>query len=118
MAKIKPISILDSLSGKLDKDDGIYLYTNKKTGKQTTRHIGNKSDAPRTPAQIANSARFAEISRKVTLWFSLNKTPQTPEGTDEYKNVMAKYNSQNKYGHPNHFVRHLISIGEIQLPEQ
>ena len=65
MSKIKPISIIRSMSGKVCEHSDMYFRTNKQTGKVYTGKLCNPSDAAPSEAQNRVKTRFAKISAAV-----------------------------------------------------
>ena len=65
MSKIKPIAIIQSMSGKVCEHSDMYFRTNKQTQKVCTGKICYASDAEPTEAQIRVKNRFAKISAAV-----------------------------------------------------
>lgn len=62
MSKIKPISIVQSMSGKVCEHSDMYFRTNKQTGQVCTGKICYPSDAAPTEAQEKAKTRFAKVS--------------------------------------------------------
>ena len=65
MSKIKPIAIIESMSGKVCEHSDMYFRTNKQTGKVYTGKLCNPSDAAPSEAQNRVKTRFAKISAAV-----------------------------------------------------
>ena len=65
MSKIKPIAIIESMSGKVCEHSDMYFRTNKQTGKVYTGKLCNPSDAAPTEAQMRVKERFAKITAAV-----------------------------------------------------
>jgi hypothetical protein len=65
MSKIKPIAIIQSMSGKVCEHSGMYFRTNKRTNQVCTGKICNPSDADPSEAQLRVQSRFAKISAAV-----------------------------------------------------
>lgn len=61
MAKIRPIAIIDSMSGKVCEHSDMYFRTNKQTRVVYTGKICNPSTADPSEAQIKVQNRFAKL---------------------------------------------------------
>ena len=65
MSKIRPISIIQSMSGKVCEHSDMYFRTNRQTQAVYTGKICAPSDAEPTEAQLRVKERFAKISAAV-----------------------------------------------------
>ena len=65
MSKIRPISIIRSMSGKVCEHSDMYFRTNKQTEQVCTGKICYPSDAALSEAQLRVQERFAKISAAV-----------------------------------------------------
>ena len=65
MSRIKPIAIIQSMSGKVCEHSDMYFRTNKQTQQVYTGKICNPNDAEPTEAQLRVQSRFAKISAAV-----------------------------------------------------
>lgn len=65
MSKIKPIDIIDTMSGKVCEHSDMYFRTNKQTGDVFTGKLCNPSTAAPTEAQIKAKERFAKVAEAV-----------------------------------------------------
>lgn len=65
MSRIKPIAIIESMSGKVCEHSDMYFRTNKQTGKVYTGKLCNPSDAAPSEAQKRVKSRFAKITAAV-----------------------------------------------------
>ena len=61
MSKIKPIAIIESMSGKVCEHSDMYFRTNKQTGKVYTGKLCNPSEAAPSEAQERVKTRFTKI---------------------------------------------------------
>ena len=66
MSKIKPIAIIQSMSGKVCEHSDMYFRTNKQTQEVCTGKICNPSEAAPTEAQLRVQNRFAKITAAIT----------------------------------------------------
>ncbi|MBQ5388081.1 MAG: hypothetical protein IIU55_03280 [Paludibacteraceae bacterium] len=62
MSKIKPIAIVESMSGKICQHSDMYFRTNRQTNQVCTGKICNPSDAAPTVAQEKVMTRFTNIT--------------------------------------------------------
>ena len=109
MAKIETIDIIKSASGKLFKNSGFYLYTNKLSGKQSVRKIGNDPNKPRSEKQLEQQRKLMELNRCVHEWFEANKPSAShPEGSPRYQEVVKAFKNQHEIGTINNFVRKIL----------
>ena len=67
MSRIKPIAIIQSMSGKVCEHSDMYFRTNKQTQKVCTGKICNPSDVVPSEAQLRVQSRFAKISAAVDV---------------------------------------------------
>lgn len=65
MSKIRPIAIVQSMSGKVCEHSDMYFRTNKQTQQVCTGKICHPSDAEPNEAQLRIQERFAKISAAV-----------------------------------------------------
>lgn len=61
MSKIKPIAIVESMSGKVCQHSDMYFRTNRQTSEVSTGKLCNPSDAEPTEAQIKVQTRFTKL---------------------------------------------------------
>ena len=96
MATIRPISIIDSLSGKVSKDSNVYFATKKRTGKVYTGMICSQSHHIPTEAQIAARSQFIIRINTIKAWVEKNRPNETrPNGTEEFQKMMLYYSIGN-----------------------
>ena len=67
MSKIKPISIIQSMSGKVCEHSDMYFRTNRQTGSVSTGKICYPSNTAPTEAQIKAQNRFSKVSAAIRL---------------------------------------------------
>lgn len=89
MSRIRPIAIVQSMSGKVCEHSDMYFRTNKQTQKVSTGKICNPSDAEPTEAQMKVKARFAKVSAAVDQLLS------DPAEREKWS---KSYLAQHKYG--------------------
>ena len=65
MSKIRPISIIQSMSGKVCEHSDMYFRTNKQTQQVCTGKICYPSDTELSAAQVRVQERFTKISAAV-----------------------------------------------------
>lgn len=95
MSRIRPIHIIQSMSGKVCEHSDMYFRTNRQTEAVYTGKICNPSDKPLTEAQLRVQQRFAKISVAVD---ELLNDPA------ERSKWLAKYLKQHKIGSLRGFV--------------
>lgn len=99
MAKIVPMELIASMSGKVCTHGDMYFTTNKQTGKVTTGKLCNPSTAPATEAQKAVREAFTKKSKLASVWLAANKPSKSnAKGTELYQSVLAEYKGQHKIG--------------------
>lgn len=115
MAKIKPIAIIESMSGKVCTHSDTYFATNKQTGKVHTGMLCYPNHGPLTEAQKEVQRKFAALAAAVKDWMAKN-----PEGSALYKQEMRLYRAQHEVGTFRGWIsRKLSKDGSIApLPEQ
>ena len=89
MSRIKPIAIIQSMSGKVCEHSDMYFRTNKQTQKVYTGKICNPSESDPSEAQVRVMNRFAKISAAVDQLLS------EPTERDKWQ---KSYLAQHKHG--------------------
>ena len=89
MSKIKPISIIQSMSGKVCEHSDMYFRTNRQTGTVCTGKICYPSDAEPTVAQVKAQSRFSKISAAIHLML---------EDPDQKAKYVAGFKAQRRIG--------------------
>ena len=89
MSKIRPIAIVQSMSGKVCEHSDMYFRTNKQTQKVCTGKICNPSDAEPSEAQVRVMNRFAKVSAAVDALLA------EPAEREKWQKA---YLAQHKYG--------------------
>ncbi len=62
MSKIKPIAIVESMSGKVCQHSDMYFRTNRQTNEVCTGKLCNPSEATPTEAQLKVQTRFTKLT--------------------------------------------------------
>ena len=89
MSKIKPISIIQSMSGKVCEHSDMYFRTNRQTGTVCTGKICYPSDAEPTEAQVKAQSRFSKVAAAIRLML------EDPEQKAKY---VAAFKAQRRIG--------------------
>lgn len=89
MSKIKPIAIIQSMSGKVCEHSDMYFRTNRQTGTVSTGKVCYPSDSNPTEAQVKAQNRFSKISAAIHLLL------EDPEHKAKYE---AGYKAQHRIG--------------------
>lgn len=89
MSKIKPIAIVESMSGKICQHSDMYFRTNRQTGKVYTGKICNPSEADPTEAQVKVQNRFTKLTNAARAIIA------DPEQRTKYDTA---YKAQHKIG--------------------
>ena len=100
MSKIKPVSIIQSMSGKVCEHSDMYFRTNKQTGAVSTGKVCYPSDAKPTAAQIKAKERFSKVSAAV------DEILQDPDQKAKYQ---VAYKAQHKVGNLRGYIFKKIS---------
>lgn len=114
MPKVTFAPDIESVSGKLCKDNGVVYCVNHKTGK-TYRQHRHGSVQPNSEKQQAVKAEFKTKSQFASQWWNANKPTSSPSkgeagrGSDAYQAVMKAYKAQNKIGNPYSYLRSLVT---------
>ncbi len=101
MAKIKAMSLLQMLSGKLGKDEKYYFSYNAKTGHISMRrcpeYVPSDSEAARRSRE-----RFVRVAALAKEWFDTNRPGRLGnpdlDGTIEYYKMRCAYECQSQVG--------------------
>jgi len=105
MAKIKTTELIKEISGRTSSGEKFYYYTNKVSGKQSIRKIGNTSDKEPTPAQKAQREEFKKKTEEIKRWFDENKpSEKQPEGSVSYRSYQNMMKAEGKTNDFYHFV--------------
>ena len=95
MTKIKPIALVEALSGKVCRHSNIYFATHQRTGKVYSRRLCMPSTKPATPAQLEIRAKFSATLTAVNNWLTKNQpTTDLPNGSEEYQKVRSAFEAQ------------------------
>lgn len=92
MSKIRPMALVESMSGKVCEHSDVYFRTNKQTGKVSTGKLCNPRDTsvhPYKPSEIAAKALFKAKSAAVRAELS---------DTTKRAAWEAKYRAQHEIG--------------------
>lgn len=115
MPKVTFAPDIETVSGKLCKDNGVVYCVNHKTG-QTYRQHRHKAIQPNSEKQQAVKAEFKTKSQFASQWWNTNKpapvtgdSSSVSKGTDAYQAVMKAYKAQSKIGNPYSFLRSLVT---------
>ncbi len=118
MAKIKPIEIIASMSGKVCQHGDTYFATNKQTGRVHTGKICNPSTAEPTAKQIQVRENFKRRAQNTSAWMEANKPSATngTKGTDLYQKALAAYKAQHQIGSFFGYIASVISAdGKVTI---
>ncbi len=118
MAKIKPIEIIASMSGKVCQHGDTYFATNRQTGRVHTGKLCNRSTAAPTSKQIQVRENFKRRAQNTSAWLEANKPSATngPKGTDLYQKALAAYKAQHQIGSLFGYVASVISAdGKVTI---
>ena len=120
MAKIKPIELIASMSGKVCQHGDTYFVTNRQTGRVHTGRICHPNLLPPTEKQLAVQKRFTERAQNTSAWMASNKPSDSqPKGTDLYQKALAAYKAQTKIGSFFGYIASIIgSDGKVNLDAQ
>lgn len=88
MAKVKPMALIESMTGKICQDSDIHFV--RRNGKVFTAKLCKPHTGPKTEAQLATAARFKAASEQVAAIMA-NKSGA------EYKDLEAAFKNQDKY---------------------
>lgn len=100
MSKIKPISIVQSMSGKVCEHSDMYFRTNRQTGVVSTGKVCYPTDAAPTEAQLKAQERFAKVS------VAVDTILQDPEEKAKY---LTAFKAQHKVGNLRGYIFKKIS---------
>ena len=99
MAKIKPIELIASMSGKVCQHGDTYFVTNRQTGRVHTGRICHPANLEPTANQIAVRERFVQRAQNTSAWLKDTKPSVAhPKGTEIYQKALEAYRAQHKIG--------------------
>lgn len=98
MATIVPVSLVNSISGRLNRRETTYFATMKHNGQVYVSHYPKKKERI-SDRQKAMFQAFGSRSRLASQWLNINKpTPDTPMGTEAFQQMRKEFESQRKIG--------------------
>ena len=89
MAKIKPLAVIESMSGKVCMHSDMYFRTNKQTSKVHTGKLCNPYKGPVDPDVAAARSRFGKVAKAVRARLAVPAT---------LAEIEAEFKSQTTYG--------------------
>ena len=99
MAKIKPIELIASMSGKVCQHGDTYFVTNRQTGRVHTGRICYPANQEPSASQMAVRERFAQRAQNTSAWLASNKpSVAQPKGSELYQKALEAYRAQHKIG--------------------
>ena len=118
MAKIKAMSLLQMLSGKLGKDEKYYFSYSSKTGQITMKRCPESVPSDSEAARHSRE-RFARLSRAAKEWMDENRPGRMGnpdlDGTLEYYKMRCAYERQKRISS---FFAYVISRMSMRLEEE
>lgn len=91
MAKIKPMALVESMSGKACMHSDVYFRTNKVTGQVFSGKLCNPYDGGNSTSQVAVRNRFSTVAAAV-------RTRIAALTTDAKAALLKEYHSQTAVG--------------------
>ena len=91
MSKIKPLAIIQSMSGKVCGHSDMYFRTNKVTGQTFTAKLCYPYTGEASQLQEQTRSRFAKVTAAV-------RTRLSELSVNDKKALVAEYKSQHKIG--------------------
>ena len=91
MARITPIDVIKSISGKYGSGSNDYFATNKSSNRIHLAKYLNKPSGPMTEAQVRQTQLFASQQKMAAAWLRANRPSETngTKGTDAYQTAQA-----------------------------
>lgn len=98
MATIVPASLVNSISGRVNRRETAYFATMKHNGQVYVSHYPKKKERT-SDRQKAMFQAFGSRSRLASQWLNVNKpTPDNPMGTEAFQQMRKEFESQRKIG--------------------
>ena len=119
MALIKPIDVIQGISGKYGSGSKDYFATNKSSNQIRLAKLNNPYEGPATELQLAQQAKFKARSLAVSAWLNANKPNAVngPKGTEAYQYAL-KLKFQYHVSNINQVLyKHMNDENVIILPE-
>lgn len=87
MARITPIDVIKSISGKYGSGSSDYFATNTSSNRIHLAKYLNKPTAPATPQQLAQMQTFAQQQKMAAAWLRANRPSEEngTKGTEAYQ---------------------------------
>ena len=98
MSKIKPMALVESMSGKVCTHSDVYFRTNKKTGKVCSGKLCNPSTKPASVDQISVRQKFTATMAKVKAICSAKSTDTNTANYEKQVAYRKAYDAQHEIG--------------------
>lgn len=98
MSKIKPMALVESMSGKVCMHSDVYFRTNKKTGKVCSGKLCNPNTKPASSDQISARQKFTNTMAKVKAICSAKPTDTDTANYDKLVAYRKAYDGQHEIG--------------------
>ena len=87
MARVIPIDVIKSISGKYGNGSNDYFATNSSSGRIRLAKFEHPYQGPATEKQLAQQKKFAVRQAAVSAWLNANKPSEKngAKGTEEYQ---------------------------------
>jgi len=102
--QVKPLSVFESLRGKVCQHSDMYVRQNRKTGKLTTGKLCYPSDKPATADQLAAQQAFKTLRQQAVAIVS---------DPTKWSTYASAFDAQSKYATKVGFIMHRIATGDI-----
>ena len=98
MAKIKPMALIESMSGKVCQHSDTSFVRNKKTGKIHTQKMCNPYEGPASASQIATRTKFTTAVANAKAICHATAEDQDQSNYTKKQAYREAYDSQTKCG--------------------
>jgi len=98
MAKIKPMALVESMSGKVCGHSDVYFRTNKRSGNVSSGKLCYPSTADPTTNQTAVRTKFATAIAKAKAILAATSSDTDQSNYTKLQSYTASYNADSKFG--------------------
>ena len=119
MARITPIDVIKSISGKYGSGSNDYFATNKSSNRIHLAKYLNKPAGPMTEAQVRQTQLFASQQKMAAAWLRANRPSDTngDKGTDAYQTAQAIKHQLHLSNVRQVILKYMDADGTVTLPD-
>jgi len=97
MAKIKPMALIENMSGKVCEHSDVYFRTNKRNGRVCSGKLCNPYEGEPTTDQTAVRTKFTTAIAKTKAILAATSSDTDQSNYTKLQNYTASYNANRKF---------------------